>query len=371
VNEPESRRRPWGLILVMTVIVIAAPILIHFGPILWSSAPLETTSDGTAGETAAVVCHGHVDIEDGVTALNPVQPGRVVEVAVHEGQVVKAGTVLLRLDDEQARLVVRQAEGELKAAQARLAQARKLPEQQRADLAAQQAAIEAARYRLAAGRQNLQRTRRLRKENMAGSEEAGVAEDQVKELEAALQAEEGKRARLLTVNPAEQVALAEAETDARQARLEEARHALAERTVRAPMDGEVLRLLVAVGDVASPQARQSALLFCPDRPRVVRAEVPQEFADRVSVSQPVRIQDDARLVDVGRGQVARLSNWFTQRRSVLQEPTVRNDVRTLECIVRVDPGQPPLRIGQRVRVLIGDLSGRGQADIRASNKDQR
>jgi multidrug resistance efflux pump len=196
--------------------------------------------------------------------------------------------------------------------------------------------------------------RKLQKEGMAGSEEAGAAADLVKELESVLQAEQGKLARLQTLNPADQVTLAEGEVDARQARLEEAQHALAERSVCAPADGEVLRLLVSVGDVAGPQARQAALLFCPQRPRIVRAEVPQEFADRVRVGQPVLIQDDARLVEVGRGQIVRLSDWFTQRRSVLQEPSVRNDVRTLECIIRIDPGRTPLRIGQRVRVVMGE-----------------
>jgi len=286
MNEKSLRRRPWWLVLVLAVGVIAAPVLIHFGPVVWSSAPADTSAEARPAGRAALVCLGHVDVEDGVTALNPMQPGRVVEVAVREGQTVKAGAVLIRLDDQQARLVVRQAEGELKVARARLAQALKLPQQ----------------------------------------------------------------------HQAEQVILAEAEVDARQARLEEARHALAERVVCAPAEGEVLRLLVAVGDVAGPQGRQAALLFCPRRPRIIRAEVPQEFADRVRVSQAVLIQDDARLVEVGRGHVARLSDWFTQRRSVLQELAIRNDVRTLECIIRIEPSGMPLRIGLRVRVVIAVLA---------------
>jgi multidrug resistance efflux pump len=353
MNESEPRRRGWGWILIVAAAILAAPVLIHFGPVVWSSAPADNGPDTVSVGKAVIVCQGHVDVEEGVTALNPVQAGRVVAIPVHEGQHVKAGAVLVRLDDQQARLVVRQAEGDLKAAQARLAQARKQPEQHRADLVAQQAASEAARYRLAGARQSLLRTRRLLKDGLVGTEEAAVAEDLVKELEAAVQAEEGKHTRLQTVDPAEPIALAEADVDARQARLEEARHALSERNIFAPADGEVLRLLVAVGDVAGPQGRQAAVLFCPEQPRIVRAEVPQEFADRVAVGQVVRIQDDARLTEVGRGQVVRLSNWFTQRRSVLQEPAVRNDVRTLECLVRIDAGGPALRIGQRVRVLIG------------------
>ena len=37
---------------------------------------------------------------------------------------------------------------------------------------------------------------------------------------------------------------------------------------------------------------------------------------------------------------------------MLLEPGQLNDVRTLECIIALEPDQPPLRIGQRVRVVI-------------------
>jgi hypothetical protein len=53
-----------------------------------------------------------------------------------------------------------------------------------------------------------------------------------------------------------------------------------------------------------------------------------------------------------------MSDWYTHRRSILLEPSQQNDVRTLECIVEVDPGQPPVRIGQRMRVTIARASSR-------------
>jgi hypothetical protein len=51
--------------------------------------------------------------------------------------------------------------------------------------------------------------------------------------------------------------------------------------------------------------------------------------------------------------VTRLSDWYTHRRSILLEPMQFNDVRTLESIITLDPGQPMLRIGQRMRVTLG------------------
>src|SRR5262249_25122358 len=91
MTENEPRRRPWWPRAVGAVVVIAAPVLIHFGPVVRSSGPVDVGPEERGAVRTAVVCHGHVDVEDGVTALNPVQPGRVVEVAVREGQAVKAG----------------------------------------------------------------------------------------------------------------------------------------------------------------------------------------------------------------------------------------------------------------------------------------
>ncbi len=123
--------------------------------------------------------------------------------------------------------------------------------------------------------------------------------------------------------------------------------------VKAPGDGTVLRVLVLPGDVLGPQSRRPAVLFCPAGERIVRAEVEQEFASRVAEGQAAVIQDDARKGRVRHGKVRHVSDWFTRRRSVIQEPTQFNDVRTLECIISLAPKQPPLRIGQRLGVRIG------------------
>jgi hypothetical protein len=87
--------------------------------------------------------------------------------------------------------------------------------------------------------------------------------------------------------------------------------------------------------------------------RIVRAEVEQEFANRVSVGQVAKIQDDGTGGGEWRGQVVRISDWFPQRRSVQMEPMQFNDVRTMEVVIRVQPGgKEPLLIGQRVRVIL-------------------
>jgi hypothetical protein len=51
--------------------------------------------------------------------------------------------------------------------------------------------------------------------------------------------------------------------------------------------------------------------------------------------------------------VVEISDWFTHRRSILLVPMQLNDVRTLECIIDLDQSGADLRIGQRVRVIMG------------------
>jgi multidrug resistance efflux pump len=312
-----------------------------------------------AGESGAgthrgsrVVCVGHVDAERGVSALSPLQSGRVARILVGEGEAVKAGTVLLRLDDGAAHGRVQEAEQDLQASLAQRAQARQGPDQHQAKVAQQQALIEVMQRRLSAADNALTVKQKLRKDSFLAAEELNSAADLVAELRAAVRAEQEKL-RELRLNDAQvMVARSEAEVAAKQARLEQAQRVLEECTLRAPTDGKVLRIHVSPGDVLGPQAKQPAVLFCPDGPRVVRAEVEQEFAGRVKVGQAAMIQDDTRAEDRWRGKVLRISDWYTQRRSVMQDPLQLNDVRTLECIIAVASGQPPLRIGQRVRVTL-------------------
>jgi multidrug resistance efflux pump len=323
------------------------------GASLRNSSVGNEPAGGGSEEAEAVACFGHVDVEHGVTSLYPVQAGRVADVLVEENQRVEAGALLLRLEDSAARLRVKEAEADLAAARLQLVRSRKLPGQHEARLAQMQAGIEAAESRLSVARRLRDRQASLLTQDVASARDLAIATDQVKEAQALLRTEREKRAELQLHDPADEVRGAEAAVQGREARLGQAREILRECGLRAPSGGKVLRVLVGPGELLGGPTSQPVLLFCPDGPRFIRAEVEQEFARRVQVGQPATIRDESDDATVWRGRVSLLSDWFTQRRSVLREPLQGNDVRTLECRIVLEPGQPPLRIGQRVRVLIG------------------
>jgi len=109
---------------------------------------------------------------------------------------------------------------------------------------------------------------------------------------------------------------------------------------------------VTVGDFL-PNPRQAPMLYCSNTPRIIRAEVEQEFAGKIYVGQLAKIKDYS-AEDQGewKGKVESISDWYTHRRSMILEPLQFNDVRTLEAIIEFEPDQKPLKIGQRVRVTL-------------------
>jgi multidrug resistance efflux pump len=297
---------------------------------------------------------GYVDVEGGPVRLAPAQPGRVVEVHVREGDTVKAGDVLLRLDDRPAQFAVDQAKAALQAAEAQAVRARERARQHPRQVAARRATAEAAERRLAAAEHVLTQKQELRHKALVGDTEVAIAREQVKELRATAQAaREQQQAEAELTNPAVGTREAEADVASCQARLGQARHTLEECKLRAPEAGSVLRVSARRGEALAGPGRETAILFCPDRPRLVRVEIEQEFIGRVKVGLAAEIEDEADPEIRWSGRVAAVGASFNQRRSIRQQPSQLEDVPVVECRIALDPGHPTLRIGQRVQVTIG------------------
>jgi multidrug resistance efflux pump len=296
----------------------------------------------------------YVDVEGGVRPLYPVQLGRVVKVFAREGKEYDGGDPLLQVDDRHARLKVERAQADLKVAQEKLRQARRLVEQHKKKVDAQKAAVRAAEEDVKAAQTQYDKAQRYYKNRIGGSaDDVASAAALVAKAKAGVTAKQAELAVVESMDPTAAITIAEQGVRDKEKQLEEAELGLKECTVFAPEKGTVLRRNVNVGEVLGSNPQRPALLFAPGGPRIVRAEIEQEFAPRVAVGQTARIQDDSTGGGEWRGKVVRLSDWYTHRRSMLLEPLQLNDVRTLEAIVEFDP-QPntPLRIGQKVRVLL-------------------
>ncbi len=318
--------------------------------------------DGSANAQSApskatfrAVAVAHVDVEGGITSLYPLKPGRVVQVWAVEGKEVEGGAKLFRMEDTVEKVQVEEARIDLDAAKEKVEHAKRLVVQHEKTVAAYRAAVEVPKKDVEAARAIRAKANRYQKSEVLGGskEDVAAAEASLEKAEAAVKAAEAKLASVEAVDPQSAVRLANLELEAKKMQKEKADFALEQCIVKAPLKGTVLRSQVQVGEVLGPSPRQPALLFCPSGPRIVRAEVEQEFANRVSLGQIARIQDDATGNGDWRGKVTHVSDWYTHRRSVQLEAMQFYDVRTLECLIKLDPdAKGALRIGQRVRVTL-------------------
>jgi len=303
-----------------------------------------------------VAAYGNVDVLSRVVNLHPSQPGEIVAVHVKEGDEVKKDQVLLKVDDRQAHYQVKAAEAAVADAKAKLEQARQMPELHEAQVRGQEAAVEGMRAESRRAEALRQRAERLYKSSppLISKEEFDAATETVKKAEEGIKGEDQKLKAMRLKAPQLKLDIerAESEVKAKEALLNQAKHAEKQCELRAPADGSILRLMVSVGDLIVPNPVESAITFCPRERRIIRAEIQQEDAGRVRVGESALIQDDSRLTAEWRGKVKRLSDWYSNRRSKVFEPRQFNDVRTLECIIELDDPKD-LRIGQRVRVILG------------------
>jgi multidrug resistance efflux pump len=339
-----------GIILILASIVGAKFALDH-------RTAAATSTQKNAGEANQlpdkIVCWGFFDVEPGEARLYPTQFGRVVEVKPENYQVKEAGEVLLQVDDKLARLDVEKAKASVKAAQNQAAEARKLPdlykfqkEQQNSAIAGIDHEIQKLKLEEKTSIDSLieddPKTKNIRELFKVGlallGEKKKAAEAKLKELE--LQDAQ------LKINEAE------ADLDAKNVQLKQAEEVLKHFQIRAPSKGTVLRVHVRNGETLGPNPRIQAIDFLPDSGIVVKAEVLQEWGRFVKEKQAVEIEDDTYNGPIWKGEVKSISKWYAPTRSPVIEPFRYNDVRTLECIIRVEGGGSAKLIGQRVRAKI-------------------
>jgi multidrug resistance efflux pump len=333
--------------------MVGARWMLHNGTFSPGQSPPQDSGDDSDSKE---FCLGHVDVEGGVSFPYPSSPGRVVEVKVKEGDTVKAGTVLFRMDETLAQAQVAEAEAAIKGAEAQLSLAKNAPQHLKLLEAAQAQALKAMKSKLASARIIADRKRDLVQKEQLAKEEADAAAELVKEAEAAVEGEENKLKEIQLQEGDLPAKIQQAEQDVahKKALLKKAQFALAECLVKAPMDGMVLRLALQPQDKLPAEPKIPPLIFCPSGPRIIRAEVEQEGAARVAVGQTAIIEDETNSSGGPKweGKVVRVADWMAHRRSILPDPSQFIDVRTLECIVQIDPSKPPPRIGQRVRVIL-------------------
>ena len=250
---------------------------------------------------------------DEQVALGTKIVGRLAEISVDLGSLVKRGQVIAHIDPKDYQYRLDQAVAGLKQARVRLG----LPPEGDDDRvnAEQTAVVRQARALLDQAMQNKDRMARLWDQQLVARAELDTAV-------AALQVAEGRYQDAL-----EEVQNRQAVLLQRRSEVELARQQIADTAIVSPIDGAVVERQASVGEFLSAGAPVVTLVRL--HPLRLRISVPEREAMSVRRGQPVRVTVDGDTA-VHPGTVARLSPAIAeQNRTLLIEAEVPNAANRL------------------------------------------
>ncbi len=226
-------------------------------------------------------------------------PGRVVEVAVREGDLVSGGQELARLDQAELEAARAAAAAQLQGAHARLTELRRGARGE--EIRQAEAAVRSTRQRADNARREVERALRL----FEGGAISRQALDQAETaLEVAAAAADGTQEALALVRQgprAETIDAQAAQVDLAEANLAGTTAALDHAVIRAPFPGRITVRHREPGESVSPGAPVLTLLDPTDR--WVRIYVREDLIGRVQLGQVAEIVYDTYPDRVYRGEV--------------------------------------------------------------------
>ena len=185
------------------------------------------------------------ELEAPIAHVSSTVPGRIVAIEVENNAAVKKGDVLFRLDPQPYQLRLTQAEAELRAAESEVAQGERniATEQSNAEVA--QSQIERARFNADLAKQTLDRLEPLLSQGFVTAQQVDQARtaynDSLVSLDQALKQSQGASTIIGTLDTRK------AQVDTARATVALARRDLENTVVRAPFDGRIVGLTMAVG----------------------------------------------------------------------------------------------------------------------------
>lgn len=282
--------------------------------------------------------------------------GRIQEILVREGDWVKAGQVVARLDDEELQAQLRQAQATREAARARLdgIEYGARPEER----AMARANLDQARDVLENARVTWERYRDL-------SREGAISKSQLDEVETRYQVAQSQyrsaqeNLRMVEAGPREEARrAARAELAKAEADLQYINTFLANTAVRSPVDGLVTKRLLEPGAVVPLEVPRTILTIADMRRVRVRAEVDETDVRKVRAGLRALITADAYPGKEFTGKVVEMGAVVGKKTLRGDNPAEMLDARVLDVKIDLDPGQRlQLGLGVDVKIVVARRRG--------------
>lgn len=252
--------------------------------------------------------------------------GRIAEFSVEEGDEIKKGDLIARIDDREIRARVKEAKVELSLSKARLKEVEsgaRVEEIRRAD-----AILESASVTMDYARLEVERFRELYKNNAIGKtvldekEKAfNIARARVKEA--------GEEKRLLERGAKEETIEFHREAVQKaEATLEYVKTLLEKTSISSPISGKVIRKYLQNGEMVNKDVSLAAIA---DINKLwINAEVDETDLGRIKLKAPVEIRSDAYPGKIFEGWVEKVSDYIGGRKVRPNAPAKNLDIKVVQ-----------------------------------------
>lgn len=300
-EEINSKKRVWiPIVIVLGVLGIIGVFALRSHP---TSIRIATVTRQTISSTIST--NGKIEPVHNFEAHAPMQTS-VKRVLVNQGDHVKAGQLLMELDDSQARSDAARADAQVKAAQADLNAVRSGGTHE--EVITNQADLARAQSELQSAQRNLESLQRLQQTGAASPAEVQDAQSRLKSAQAQVNLLQQKTSnRFSTMD----VQRAEAQLEQARAAYSATQELLAKSNIRAPFDGEVYYMTMRPGYFVNPG---DLLVQVADLSRVrVTAFVDEPDIGKLAKDQMVNITWDAVPGRVWHGTVTQVPTTVVVR----------------------------------------------------------
>ncbi|MEN9216705.1 MAG: efflux RND transporter periplasmic adaptor subunit [Gloeomargarita sp. HHBFW_bins_162] len=336
------------------VLVTGVGVLLLLGAGVWvrgrsqrnlSDISTLTVPVTTRDLTVRIPASGRVEPDQRVN-LSPKVSGQLVALYVEQGDRVRQGQVIARMDDRELQTRRQQALANLRQAEARLLELERgnRPE----EIAQVRAQVQAARSRYELARQRRQRNQELLTQGAIAQDTLDAAITEEATAEATLKEAQRRLDLLQAGSRAEVIAQARAQVQAAQAQLKTIDVQLADTVIRAPFAGVITQKYASVGAFVTPSsftsatssATSSSIVALASELQVI-ARVAETDISQIRSGQRVDINADAYPGETFQGQV----------HLIAPEAVVEQNVTFFEVRIKLLTGQTRLRAGMNVDVV--------------------
>ena len=310
---------------------------------------LDIGQNNVADHKVVAGAPGRIEGSEEPVAIGASITGIVEDVAVHQGDLVSKGDLLVRMycKDIKAQLAARTAE--YTAAKALYRKLVNGPRPEEIRIA--EADLELAKARLAEARVRRTRSTTLLNRDAGNRATADVDERDVGVAEAQLESARLRLQLLKEGTREEDLAVAEAKMIAADRTVNATMAELAKYEVRSPINGIVLRKEVSEGELVSVFYPKPLFMLSEIGKYRVRAEVDEHDIAKIKLGQSAVIVVNALGQKQLPGHVAKIAVVMGRRKILTSDPADKSDRDVMEIIVDLDEKPENLPIGLRVSVI--------------------